>query len=71
MAGDHRIIEAMRQRACIREIWDRNDGKVPAPVETPPVTMETLASMEAADAQCDGPGEAPPEQVQERPEPVQ
>lgn len=35
------------------ELLNRTDGKIPDPVETPPVTMETLAQMEEADAKCD------------------
>jgi hypothetical protein len=69
---DMMIVEAMRGNgACIREIWDRNDGKVPAPIETPPVTMETLAAMEERDRQCNAEGQAPLDEVPLGPEPIQ
>ncbi len=69
---DQMLVLAMRGNASyMKEVIDRNDGKTPDPVETPPVTMETLAAMEEADAKCDGEGQATPEQVSERPEQVQ
>ena len=63
---DRMIALAMKGNAAyMKEIMDRNDGPIPKEESTGELTMETLAEMEANDAELDREtdSQAPPGQV--------